>query len=361
MMTVVFVFFCLCSTLGRSARAHMQPLARRGFLGNVVALTVPAAVAAEDTAVADGVYRPAKESMRGKMVVITGANTGLGLESCVRLAEAGATVMGTARTVEKLKKMESAVRERCPDALFEGALLDLGSLESIDKFPKQLKKRKIDVLLLNAGQMAIPEERRTVDGVERQIGVNFLGHYALTATLVPFFKESIRVISVSSSANFGATRKDLEAAIESDDLSLPKYSQWGSYCVSKAMNILFAAELQRKFNENLKGASAVSLHPGVIATDLARYLINGPDATPTDPKATPGFLLKALSFFVLPVDQGANTQVFLAANDDQKALYYDNMKPAKPNKLALDPDLGARLFQRAKSISGKSFDFETLQ
>jgi len=213
--------------------------------------------------------------------------------------------------------------------------------------------------------MALPEERRTDDGIERQIGVNFLGHFALTARLLPKMRPPFRVISVSSSANYGASERDVDAAISAPDLSLPSYSQWGSYCVSKAMNILFAAELQRRFDASGVRASSVALHPGAVATDLARYLIAGSsdatttkDAVASSPLLTP--FLKALSAFVLPIDQGANTQVFLAGADDLAnqggGVYYDSMRPATPNAITLDPALATRLFDKAASLSGLTID-----
>lgn len=317
----------------------------------------------------DGVYRPARESLSGRRVLITGANTGLGLETASRLASAGASVIGTARTSEKARGLEDAVRSLVPDAQIRGVVLDLASLNSIKSFTKRAQLDDgLDVLVNNAGVMALPEERYTEDGFERQIGINFLGHFALTALLLPFLRKrpSFRVVNVSSSANYGATSDAVETSLAAK--LNPPYSQWGNYCLSKLFNILFSVELQRRFDAASLAASSVSLHPGAVATDLGRYLIGGSDATSTASAIgdSPLVLLaaKALSFFVLSVDKGANTQVYLAANADtggldfaqNGGLYFDSMRPSEPNKLAGDPVLARRLWSIAAELTDTSYE-----
>ncbi|KAJ8601370.1 hypothetical protein CTAYLR_005022 [Chrysophaeum taylorii] len=358
----------LSLTLLAASTTALSGVTRRqlgqGVIGGAAA-PVKDAVAATP----DEVFLPEPGSLKGKVVLITGANTGLGLESAKRLASGGATVIGTARSEAKAEALEAQVRDAVPDAEVRGVVVDLASLESIRSFPRLLDVDAIDVLMNNAGVMAIPERRSTVDGFERQIGVNFLGHFALTAVLLPLLKKrsTFRIINVSSSANFGASRGAMREALESPSLEPNEYSQWGTYCLSKAMNIMFSTELQRRLDDQKIKASVVSLHPGAVATDLARYLVGGADAASTkDAVASAGpfleFFLKALSFAVLPVDRGANTQVFLAANADNApnpddfslhgGLYYDSMKPTKPNDITRDPVLVATLWRRATELTG---------
>mmetsp|Transcript_3382 Transcript_3382/g.13057 ORF Transcript_3382/g.13057 Transcript_3382/m.13057 type:complete len:276 (-) Transcript_3382:2090-2917(-) len=272
--------------------------------------------------------------------------------------------------------MEAAVREAAGDeARIEGVTLDLASLESVRSFSTRLKGlasfRKLqqdglDVLVNNAGVMAIPEERRTEDGFERQVGTNYLGHFALTASLLPLLRRSgrpFRVVNVSSAANNGVDRAGLEKFSADATLDPQPYSQWGNYCASKAMNILYSKELQRRFDAAGVEASAVSLHPGAVATDLGRYLLGGSDATSTKDalaSASPFVVgaLKLLSGVVLPVDEGANTQVFLASSENLAAdggLYFDKMRPAAPNPATEDADLAARLWSKAVQLTGADY------
>jgi len=133
------------------------------------------------------------------------------------------------------------------------------------------------------------------------------------------------------------------------------------------MNVLFSAELQRRLDRDGLRASVVSLHPGVVATDLGRYLVRGSDAASTDfATLSPAqrFLASALNFVILPVDRGANTQVFLAANSDNAldpndfsahgGLYYDNMRPVTPSPVTQDSLLASELWRRASELTGFS-------
>ena len=313
----------------------------------------------------DEVFAPAPGSLAGRTVLITGANSGLGLESAARLAAAGADVVATARTDAKAQQAVNEIEKRTGRKV-SGVALDLADLKSVKSLPSRLPKSvsKIDVLMENAGVMAIPDKLSTRDGFERQIGVNHLGHFALTAAMMPLLEKAptFRVIAVSSSANFGASKDAIGKAI-ADDLDPKEYSQWGNYCLSKAFNVLFADELQRRFEaKGLKG-SAVSLHPGAVQTDLARYLISGTEKAEAgvalaDTYATMnGFqqqLLKGLSNFVLPIPLGANTQVFLAASPNLAAdggLYFDSMKPAKPGPATGDADLAAKLWAASERLT----------
>merc|ERR1740130_2157931 len=202
----------------------------RRALGGLVAVATTVAPPQRSLAAEPDVYAPLPGSLAGRTVVVTGANTGLGLETCARLAAVDAV---EARTGAKI----------------EGAVLDLASLESVRSFPERLKRDRVDVLVENAGVMAIPDRSTTEDGFERQIGVNFLGHYALVGALLPKLEKAgtFRIVCVSSDASKIASASGIDAAL-AEDLDPAAYSAWGNYALSKAFNVLFASELQRRLD-----------------------------------------------------------------------------------------------------------------
>jgi len=248
-----------------------------------VALALALPTAAANAAADDAIYRPAPGSLVGTTVLITGANTGLGLESAKRLAKAGANVVIAARTQAKadgaIAKVSSGVA-LAADQRLVGVSLDLADLSSVRTLPARLeaalgaKDAPIDVLLNNAGVMAIPERLETADGFEKTMGINHLGHFALVAALLPSLKRAangFRVINVSSEAHRFASTDSIKQAL---DANLdPPYAAggWGNYGLSKAANVLFTVELQTRIEAAGLRGSAVSLHPGVVQTDLQRY------------------------------------------------------------------------------------------
>merc|ERR1712228_100315 len=157
--------------------------------------------------------------------------------------------------------------------------LDLADLANIRSFASRYEAlpfgTKIDVLMNNAGVMAIPQRQETKDGFEQQFGINHLGHFALVSNVLPLLKKSdfARVISVSSTASLFATR-DL---MEGDIMAPERYTQWGAYLQSKFANVIFAKELDRRFKAAGANATAVSLHPGAVDTYLGRWLVGNND------------------------------------------------------------------------------------
>ncbi|MCZ6783935.1 MAG: oxidoreductase [Proteobacteria bacterium] len=205
-------------------------------------------------------------SLAGRTAVVTGANGGLGLETARALARAGAHVVMAARDQEKAAAAEKSIREEVADASLRVVPLDLGSLASVlDAAQLVLADHDVvDILVNNAGVMAIPE-RRTADGFEMQLGVNHLGHFALTAHLLPALlrAQAARVVSVTSTAHH------MGLAIDPGNPHLEgRYGAWKAYGQSKLANFHFGIGLQRRFEA--AGASAASLiaHPGLSDTDL---------------------------------------------------------------------------------------------
>jgi len=202
----------------------------------------------------------------GRTAVVTGANGGLGLETARALARAGAHVVMAARDQAKAAAAEKALRGELPGASLEIVPLDLGSLASVRAAAERVLAHcdRIDILVNNAGLMAIPE-RRTADGFEMQLGVNHLGHFALTAHLLPALlrAEAARVVSVTSTAHHMGRPVD-----PGNPHLAGRYGEWKAYGQSKLANFHFGIGLQRRFAA--AGASAASLiaHPGLSDTDI---------------------------------------------------------------------------------------------
>ncbi|WP_017603191.1 oxidoreductase [Nocardiopsis alkaliphila] len=192
--------------------------------------------------------------LSGRAVVITGANSGLGLEAAKILAGRGARVV---LAVRDTAKGEEAVREVPGET--EVRRLDLADLASIREFARGWKG-DLELLINNAGLMAIPRSR-TKDGFETQFGVNHLGHFALTNLLLEHVTG--RVVTVSSGLHAGAT------GIHFDDVNLERgYTPYRAYNQSKLANLLFTLELQRRLEEAGSPVLAVASHPGYAATNL---------------------------------------------------------------------------------------------
>jgi NAD(P)-dependent dehydrogenase (short-subunit alcohol dehydrogenase family) len=311
------------------------------------------------TADSTGIYIPPPDSMRGKTVLITGGNTGLGLESAKRLAAAGARVIVTTRTADK---GASAVRDiqayanngPTPIAL----VLDLCDLAQVKQFASnQLKSvldgAKLDVLINNAGVMAIPDRQLTNDGFERTFQTNHLGHFVLTSTLANMLAQNARIINVSSEAYQFAPK-----GLELDNLQGEReYSAWGSYGLSKLENILFTKELQRRAPQ----WTVVALHPGAVATDLGRYLVG---EEKWNRMKTQGMTLQEKLLFVplskltKTVEQGASTQVFAAVDlsvQSAKGMYFMDCKPKVLKGAPDDEEAAKQLWEVSEKLSGIAF------
>ncbi len=209
--------------------------------------------------------------LHGRIAVVTGANGGLGLETARALAGAGAHVVMAARDQDKAARARAEIITAHPSASLEVVELDLGSLTSVAAAARTIlgAHDRIDILVNNAGLMAMPE-RTTADGFEMQLGVNHLGHWALTAQLMPALltADAARVVTVTSTA------RHMGRAINPANPNLHgKYSPWGAYGQSKLANFHFALGLQRQFD--VAGAAAASLlaHPGLTNTDLQAHTV----------------------------------------------------------------------------------------
>jgi NAD(P)-dependent dehydrogenase (short-subunit alcohol dehydrogenase family) len=206
--------------------------------------------------------------LSGKTFVVTGANSGIGLEAARALAGKGGLVVLACRSVDRGKEAVDRIRAAYPGAATEVRALDLASLASVRAFAEGFVRdhRRLDVLVNNAGIMAIPR-RETSDGFEMQIGTNHLGHFALTGLLLGrlLSSEPARIVTVTSMMH---TRGQF-GALDEGDLRLESgYTKWGAYGRSKLANLLFAYELQRRLEIAHPGVLSVACHPGYAATNL---------------------------------------------------------------------------------------------
>ncbi len=206
-------------------------------------------------------------SMSGKVAVVTGANSGLGLSASIGLASAGASVVMACRNADKAQAALAEVRSKAPQGKVEVMALDLSDLGSIRSFAAMFKSAypRLDLLINNAGVMAVPF-MKTRDGFEMQIGTNHLGHFALTGQLFDRLQATAgsRIVNVASLAHRW-TR-----ALNLDDLNFErsKYNKWDAYGKSKLANLTFTFELDRRLKKSGSQTIVAAAHPGYAATNL---------------------------------------------------------------------------------------------
>lgn len=294
----------------------------------------------------------------GRTAIVTGTG-GLGYEDALALARAGACVVVAGRIEVKGSKAVSRIRAAVPSAQVRFEKLDLASLASVAAFADRISHRHetIDILINNAGVMVPPRREVTVDGFELQLGTNHLGHFALTAHLLPLLREGARVISLSSVAARAGV-------IDFDDLnSARSYAAMRAYSQSKLACLMFALELQRRSDAIGWGIRSIASHPGIARTDL---LHNGPGR-----RSGPGLARSLLPFLFQPANRGALPTLFAATSADAAGgAYYgpDGIAEvrgyptlAKVPAQALDRAVAARLWQISEELTDVSFPEERLQ
>ncbi len=274
--------------------------------------------------------------MRGKTVLITGSNSGLGVETARVLALRGAHVIAAARTKDKAKDACAGMGETTPLAC------ELSEPASVRACIEEVKTlgRPLDAIVCNAGIMALPRLEQK-HGYELQFFTNHIGHFLLVTGLLDKLAEGGRVVLVSSSAHKGAPRE----GIQFDNLSGDKgYDPWRNYGQSKLANLLFARELSRRLEGSGKTANA--LHPGVIQTNLGRHM--------SAPMRIALGVAKPL--FLKSIPQGAATQCYLAAHPDvakTSGEYFAdcNIAPSSPQGQNLDQ--AQKLWEVSEEIIAK--------
>ncbi len=289
-------------------------------------------------------------SQEGRRIVITGTG-GLGFECALELAKAGGEVIIAGRNPEKGAAAVERIRGEVSSANVEFEQLDLASLKSVAEFSSRLGRQRdsLDTLINNAGVMVPPKRLETTDGFELQFGTNYLGHFALTAGLLPLLKNGTnpRVVSVSSVAARGG-------AIDFEDLQAEKnYKPFPVYSQSKLACLMFALELHRRSQAGGWGIDSIAAHPGVSRTDL---LHNGPG------RWSPMGLSRSLMWFLFqPATQGALPTLFAAASPDAvPGGYFGPHKfgetrgfpvPAEIPEKAKDDAVASRLWEVSESFT----------
>lgn len=293
-------------------------------------------------------------SQRGRTAVVTGAG-GLGFEDALALTKAGAKVVIAGRNPRKGDEAVDAIRRALPSADVRFELLDLASLASVAAFAERLNRQlgSLDLLINNAGVMTPPRRETTADGFELQLGANYLGHFALTAGLLPLLKrgEDARMVSVSSVAA-------RQGAIDFDDLNAERgYRPMPVYAQSKLACLMFALEFERRSEATGWGVAGIAAHPGVSRTQL---LYNTPGGHPMRR------IRSALWFLFQPASQGALPTLFAAtAYEAVGGAYYgpDGMAEirgyptaARIPRAALDQAAAARLWDVSEQLTGVRFE-----
>ena len=302
-------------------------------------------------------------SQKGRFVVITGANSGIGFETALELARHGAEVVLPARSLGKSTEAVERIRREIPSATLHAATLDLASFSSVRSFATEFSAAfpgaSIDLLISNAGVMAIPKRELTVDGFERQFATNYLGAFLLSALLYPHLKQKAgsRVVIVSSSAsNFGKIKF---GNLQSEQSYSP---MWGAYAQSKLADSIFAVELQRRLTASQSPVIATAAHPGYAITNLQT---SGPGADGG------GFIQRMMMNLLKPIASqdaahGALPTLFAAtASEAEPGGYYgpDRMFELKGHpvsvpiaKAAKDVTTAALLWDVTEKLVGTSFD-----
>jgi len=208
-------------------------------------------------------------SQVGRRAVITGANSGIGFEAALALAEKGAELILPARTQAKADDAVQRIRKHVPNARMHADVLDLAEQASVHAFARRVIERfpgqSLDLLINNAGVMALPTRELTADGFERQFATNYLGPFALTLLLLPSIKQrpGSRIVMVSSSAsNQGKIEFD---NLQSERVYKPMFQ---AYAQSKLADLIFSQELQRRFQAIRSPILSVAGHPGYAVTNL---------------------------------------------------------------------------------------------
>ncbi len=275
--------------------------------------------------------------LTGKLVVVTGANTGIGRVTAETLAKQGARVILATRSEAKTAPVLEAIRAAGGTA--EWLALDLADFASVRAAAEKLLARDeaLPLVIANAGFAGL--RGLTKDGFELTFGTNHLGHYLFVRLLLPAIEraplpDGARIVLVSSKAHYDAKPIDWQAQREATKAvtGLPEYA------VSKLSNVLFARELAKRVPAHVH---TYALHPGVVASDAWR--------------SVPWGVRHLIKLFMITNEEGARTTLYCATSDDvasHTGRYYDTSREKKPSKLALDDALARTLWEKSAEWVG---------
>ncbi|MFD1030195.1 oxidoreductase [Metaplanococcus flavidus] len=295
-----------------------------------------------------------QHTLTGKTAIITGANSGLGLQTAKVFARQGAQVILAVRDIEKGKAAKQEIAEESPQATVEVMKLDLSDLDSVRAFAENVISRfdSLDLLINNAGVMT-PPYAKTNDGFELQFGSNHLGHFALTGLLLPLLlhTEDSRVVTLSSLAH----RK---ASIDFDNLDGSKgYKGMKFYGQSKLANLMFATELDKRLKQHGLSTLSLACHPGISATNLFKI----------GNREMPRIFRGLMNRYLQPAEMGALPTVYAATDPGIKGGEYIGPDGKgqrrgypvleKPDPAVNDEGIRTKLWEVSEKLSGVTFDF----
>jgi NAD(P)-dependent dehydrogenase (short-subunit alcohol dehydrogenase family) len=292
----------------------------------------------------------------GRIAVVTGANSGLGLITARELAGKGARVALACRNTEKGDQAQREITSAVPDAETKVFALDLADLASVRSFAEDFTKSHpgLDLLVNNAGVMA-PPRRTTKDGFELQIGTNHLGHFALTGLLLGMMegREDARVVTVSS----GAHRM---GRINFDDLQGERrYFRWTAYGQSKLANLMFALELDRRLQAAGSTVKSLAAHPGYAATNLqsaAAPIVDRLVMKVSNLVIAQNAEVGALSVLFAATEPGLEGGTYVGPDGIGEQRGYPQPNAAI-SSAARDLDAAARLWDVSEKLTGVQFEF----
>jgi len=291
---------------------------------------------------------------RGRVAVVTGANSGLGLVTARELARAGALVVLACRNLDKGAAAVRAIESEVSQPQLELEALDLASLDSVRGFVERVRQSHegIDLLINNAGIMATPRER-TADGFELQFGTNHLGHFALTGLLIDRLegRDDARVVTLSS-----AMHRTGRIAFENLG-GERRYFRWRAYGQSKLANLLFALELERRLRAAGSTVKSLAAHPGWAATNLQE----------TGPPLVDALAMKVGNHLIAQSDDMGALPTLYAATEpglaggtyvgpDGLAEQRGHPKPVSPSRAARDEQVARRLWEVSEEMTGVRFE-----
>ena len=292
------------------------------------------------------------ESQKGKIAVVTGANSGVGQEITVALAKKEMRVIMACRNIEKAEQAKTEILKRVPGADLEIMELDLNSLNSVRRFAQlyRAKYEHLNLLIENAGIM-IPPFVKTEDGFESQMGVNHFSHFLLANLLFPLLNKTsgARILTTSSIAHENGQ-------IDFDNLNSENgYSKMKAYGQSKLACLMFAYELQDRLEAAGNGVIAASAHPGVSKTNLFQNI----------PKFAQLLMVPFLPLFSHSPEKAALPMIYAALGDDVKGgdyfgpIGFRGMKgepgKVKPKLHSYDKAVAKKLWEVSENLTGEDF------
>ncbi len=283
--------------------------------------------------------------MKGKTVVITGGNAGIGKATAIALAKNGAEILIVSRSAEKAKTAVAEIKKASGTEKVDFIQMNLASQQSVRNAAEKVKQKhpKIDVLINNAG-CYLSDLTLNEDGLEMQFATNHLGHFLFTNLLLDNLKKAgkARIINLASIAHKSTRELDL------DDINFEKqeYGTWKSYSRSKFCNILFTKELAKRLDGT--GITVNAVHPGGVRTTIAEKNVNWFTKL--------GWII--MKPFMITVEKGAATSIHLASSPDVEGItghYWVKSKQEWSNRPSQDPELAKALWKKSEELVGQEF------